>query len=43
MGGTCITHGRGEEYIKNISRKPDGERPLDRRRRREMDNIKTII
>jgi hypothetical protein len=40
MGGTCGTHGgRGDVYSGLVGR-PEGKRPLERRRRRWEDNIK---
>jgi hypothetical protein len=40
MAGTCYTHGRGEKLGQNFSPKPEGKRPLRRRRRKWKDNIK---
>jgi hypothetical protein len=40
VGGTCGTHGRGEECVKGFMRKPEGNRPLGRPRRRWEDGIR---
>jgi hypothetical protein len=37
MGGECSTNGRREMHI--LARKPEGSRPLERPRRRWVDNI----
>jgi hypothetical protein len=33
VGGTCDTHGRGEECVQVLMGKPEGKRPLGRSRR----------
>ena len=40
MGGTCGTHGAGEVYTGFWVGKPEGKRPLGRRRHRWENNIK---
>jgi hypothetical protein len=39
-GGTCGTHGRGEEIVKGLMGKPEGKRSLGRSRRRWEDGIR---
>jgi hypothetical protein len=39
MGGACGAHGGGEGCIQQVGR-PEGKRPLGRRKRRWEDNIK---
>jgi hypothetical protein len=38
VGGTCGTHGRG--FYRVLVGRPEGKRPLGRRRRHWEDNIK---
>jgi hypothetical protein len=40
MGGTCGTHGGGVRCYRVLVGRPEGKRPLGRRRRRWEDNIK---
>jgi hypothetical protein len=40
VGGTCGTHGRGEEVYRVLMGKPEGKRPLGRPRRRWEDEIR---
>jgi len=32
MGGACSIHGKDEKCIQNFGRKPEGKRPLGRRK-----------
>jgi hypothetical protein len=41
--GACSTHGGDENAYKIFVGKPEGKRPLRRRRRRWEDNIKTNL
>jgi hypothetical protein len=43
IGGTCGTHGGGKKGNHNLFPEPEGKRPLERRRRRWEDNIKTDL
>jgi hypothetical protein len=40
MGGECDTHWRQERYTEVLVGKPEGKRPLGRRRHRWENNIK---
>jgi hypothetical protein len=40
VGGTCGTHGRGEESVRVLVRKPEEKRPLVRPRPRWEDGIR---
>jgi hypothetical protein len=40
VGGTCGTHGKGEEYVMVLMGEPEGKRPLGRPRRRCEDGIR---
>jgi hypothetical protein len=40
VGWTCSTHGGGRGVYRVLIRRPEGNRPLGRRRRRWEDNIK---
>jgi hypothetical protein len=40
MGGECNACGEEERHVENLVRKPEGNRPLGRLRRRWEDNIK---
>jgi hypothetical protein len=40
VGGTCGTHGGGGGVYRVLVGRPEGKRPLRRRRRRWEDNIK---
>jgi hypothetical protein len=42
VGGTCGTHGRGEECVQGLMGKPEGKRP-ERRRRRWKNGIRMDI
>jgi hypothetical protein len=39
MGRACSTYGREEECIQGLVRRPKGERPLEKPRRRRKNNI----
>jgi hypothetical protein len=39
VGGTCGTHGRGNECVQGFDGNPEGKRPLERPRRRWEDVI----
>jgi hypothetical protein len=39
MGKVCSTSNRGEQFMTVFGGKPEGNRPLGRRRRRWEDNI----
>jgi hypothetical protein len=41
-GRACSTLGGEEDCIQDILRKPEGKRPLGRRRRRWVDKIKVL-
>jgi hypothetical protein len=41
MGGACGTSGEKRNVYRLLVRKPEGKKPLGRRRRRWIDNIKT--
>jgi hypothetical protein len=43
MGEVCSTHGSCVICVQNFSRDREGRRPLEGRRRRLADNIKTDI
>jgi hypothetical protein len=34
VGGTCVTHGKGEKRVLGFGGKPEGKRPLGRLRSR---------
>jgi hypothetical protein len=40
MGGACRTNGEKRNAYRILVREPEGKRPLERQRRRWMDNIK---
>jgi hypothetical protein len=40
MGGACSTNGEKRNAYRILVRKPEGNRPLGRPRRRWVDNIK---
>jgi hypothetical protein len=40
MGRACSTNGEGRNACRILMGKPNGKRPLGRRRRRSVDNIK---
>jgi hypothetical protein len=40
MGGACSTNGGEEESIRLLVGKPKGKRPLERPRRRWVDNLR---
>jgi hypothetical protein len=40
MGGACKSVGEGRDVYRVLVGKPEGKRPLERRRRRCEDNIK---
>jgi hypothetical protein len=43
MGRACITHGENRNVYRYLVGKPEGKRPLERRRRGWEDNIKMIL
>jgi hypothetical protein len=43
MSGACSTYGGEERRCTVLVRKPEGKRPLGRRRRRWEDNIKMNV
>jgi hypothetical protein len=40
VGGACGTHGRGQKIVEGLVGKPEGKRPLGRKRRRWKDGIR---